>query len=91
MWLEYKHQTFVWIFFRGGQRSADLCRMMCIIINDRDAIYASFILENVCLHRRKQKGLQEYLLLKSLSQGQAQWQRVHSKHCAVRVHSGRHP
>ena len=28
MWLEYKHQTFVWIFFRGGQRSADLCRMM---------------------------------------------------------------
>ena len=49
MWLEYKHQTFVWIFFRGGQRSADLCRMMCIIINDRDAIYASFILEtSVC-------------------------------------------
>ena len=45
MWLEYKHQTFVWIFFRRGQRSADLCRMMCIIINDRNAIYASFILE----------------------------------------------
>ena len=45
MRLEYKNQTFVWIFFRGGQRSADLCRMMCIIINDRNAIYASFILE----------------------------------------------
>mgnify|MGYP006964169670 CR=1 FL=1 len=30
VWLEYQHQTLMRIFLRGGQCSADLCRMMCI-------------------------------------------------------------
>ena len=29
VWLEYQHQTLMRIFLRGGQCSADLCRMMC--------------------------------------------------------------
>ena len=33
------------IFLRGGQCSADLCRMMCIIVNDGDTVYGSFVLE----------------------------------------------
>lgn len=45
VWLEYQHQALMRIFLRGGQCSADLCRMMCIIVNDGDTVYGSFVLE----------------------------------------------
>ena len=45
VWLEYQHQTLMRIFLRGGQCRADLCRMMCIIVNDGDTVYGSFVLE----------------------------------------------
>ncbi len=52
--------------FRGGQCCADLCRMMCIIIDNRDAIYASFILETSSAPPKAEGPCKNVILLEDL-------------------------